>query len=444
MTMASVGAKLLVLLDVALFVCGLVAITWLPLEPKGDAAARYRTLNEYLETGHANNSAYSMLGPLLATPLWKLGETPEQKHDLVAYFNVIVFVVAAIYLFVALRPRLGGESTRRFMLLLLFATAFPHELQNFNNEVLSALALGGGLLALFSLRRVSRVAGTVWIAIASANMPGIVVGASLGTVSIIQWTKKLRFVAVPALCAAFIMAEAWWRRGSPTTSGYEDNAGFKTVMPYSGLPGFSYPFALGAISILFSFGKGLLFFYPGMFLPIRRWLRSEEMRQLHRCWICVVLGLILVYSRWWSWYGGSCWGPRFFLFAALPASLTLAMWTRSARSIPSALGACAITAWCLWVGYAGLVFENSDLDLCWAKHYRLESFCWYMPEFSPLVRPFITARELQEWEYNTLYLFCAVYLRITLPRWRQLITETTRVLVATFVQVGVWRHEPNS
>jgi hypothetical protein len=237
------------------------------------------------------------------------------------------------------------------------------------------------------------------------------------------------------------MGEAWWRRGSPMLSGYENNAGFKTALPYSGLPGFSYPFALGVISILFSYGKGLLFFYPGVFLPVRRWLRSVEMMQVYRSWLCVVVGLVLVYSRWWSWYGGYCWGPRFFLFAAMPACFALAHWSQSARTIFSALSACAITAWCLWVGFSGLVFALSDLGLCSDNNYRLESFCWYVPEFSPLIRPFITARELVEWEYNTLFLFCAVYLRITFRLWLQLITRSLQALLAAPAQVGAWLRE---
>ena len=45
-------------------------------------------------------------------------------------------------------------------------------------------------------------------------------------------------------------------------------------MPYSGRQGFSYPFFLGLISILFSFGKGLIWFSPGLLLPVRRALKT--------------------------------------------------------------------------------------------------------------------------------------------------------------------------
>src|SRR2546430_10361340 len=35
-------------------------------------------------------------------------------------------------------------------------------------------------------------------------------------------------------------------------------------------------------------------------------------------------GIVLVYGTWWAWYGGFTWGPRFLIFASLPASLLLA------------------------------------------------------------------------------------------------------------------------
>ena len=41
--------------------------------------------------------------------------------------------------------------------------------------------------------------------------------------------------------------------------------GFRTALPYSGQPGFSYPFFFGVLSVLFAFGRGLVFFAPGLF-----------------------------------------------------------------------------------------------------------------------------------------------------------------------------------
>jgi hypothetical protein len=43
----------------------------------------------------------------------------------------------------------------------------------------------------------------------------------------------------------------------------------------------------------------------------------------------------------------------------------------------------------VWVGVSGAAFNLSGLDDCLANGYALEHLCWYVPEYSPLVRPFV-------------------------------------------------------
>jgi hypothetical protein len=40
------------------------------------------------------------------------------------------------------------------------------------------------------------------------------------------------------------------------------------------------------------------------------------------------------------------------------------------------------------------VFGTAGLDLCWAQNYQVEVLCWYVPEFSPLVRPLLDSPAL--------------------------------------------------
>ena len=93
----------------------------------------------------------------------------------------------------------------------------------------------------------------------------------------------------------------------------------------------------GLLSILFSFGKGLIFFVPGLLLPVRGLLRKAapdlqlDIYGIYLLWVAFVVGLILVYSPWWAWYGGWFWGPRFFLFACIPASFAIALRLLPAR-----------------------------------------------------------------------------------------------------------------
>ena len=96
-------------------------------------------------------------------------------------------------------------------------------------------------------------------------------------------------------------------------TGYEGNHGFKTILPYSGQPGFSYPFVLGILSILFSFGKGIFFFVPGLWL-LYDFKKLKENKPLFEIIVLLLLflgGEILIYSKWWAWYGGFIGGHGF-------------------------------------------------------------------------------------------------------------------------------------
>src|SRR6185436_5776493 len=105
-------------------------------------------------------------------------------------------------------------------------------------------------------------------------------------------------------------------RGGFLTTGYSGDEGFRTVLPFSGRSGFSYPFALGVLSMLLSFGKGILFFAPGLLLVAQaRRLADRKVAALIDAWMLFLVGLVLVYARWWAWYGGWFWGPRFLLIA---------------------------------------------------------------------------------------------------------------------------------
>ncbi len=124
----------------------------------------------------------------------------------------------------------------------------------------------------------------------------------------------------------------------------------------------------------------------------------------------------MAYASWWSWYGGWYWGPRFFLFASVPASWILAKLIHASRKslLLSTVTLCLVT-FSMWVGVNGVVFQQKTLDVCAADNYALESLCWYVPEFSPLLRPFITHDSLQLTDWLTLILFAVIWLYLIIP-----------------------------
>jgi hypothetical protein len=201
-------------------------------------------------------------------------------------------------------------------------------------------------------------------------------------------------------------------------TGYKGDRGPITVLPYSGRPGFSYPFFLGLFSILFSFGKGLFLFAPGLLLPVRRCLAGIKgnLYPAYRLWIWFLIGLILVNAKWYGWHGGTFWGPRAFLFASIPASFALAVWlSRADGGVIARLLTVALLGWSFWVGVNGPVFDLHGLDICWENDYALEPLTWYVPEFSVLFRPFIVPKDLNA-KHITIIAYCAIaFVLLALP-----------------------------
>jgi hypothetical protein len=145
------------------------------------------------------------------------------------------------------------------------------------------------------------------------------------------------------------------------------------------------------LSLVFSFGKGLLFFAPGLLLAFGRGLEAlRSVTQVLVLWMLYLAGMVLVYGSWWAWYGGFTWGPRFLTFASLPAALLLAAQVRRPpRAVLALTVVLAALLLAAWVGIDGQTFGRFAQTSCAANDYFLESFCWYVPEFSVLWTPFV-------------------------------------------------------
>jgi hypothetical protein len=375
----------------ALLAGGLVVLFFLlPHGLAGDDLTRFDDIERLLHHGDLSESRFSLVMPLVSAPFLLLGEVVASPEWWAARFNVIVVAVGLVVAFPLLRTRIDERLFRQFALVLLFASLLTNRLRDYNAEVLTATLIAIGIVLITSRRHV--VAGWIAVVVAVVNTPAAIVG--LGFLAAAEALRERRFRPLLwiAVAAGSFMLEAWIRRGGPLTTGYAGDHGVKTVLPYSGRPGFSYPLLFGLLSILFSFGRGLVFFTPGLLLWLqartRRLVGNE--RRLIVAMLLFVLGLIVVYAKWWAWYGGLSWGPRFFVFAAVPASALLAVRLRhpggSASAILLVLGVLTLSA---WVAVSGVVTDLSELGFCAQDEYALESLCWYTPEYSPLWRPMV-------------------------------------------------------
>ena len=96
------------------------------------------------------------------------------------------------------------------------------------------------------------------------------------------------------------------RFDSLATSGYSNQS-------------FSNPMLRGLYGLTFSPGRGVFVYAPLLLVAIAIVpLQRGSARVLGLGAVAMLVLRLLLYSRWWSWYGGDSWGPRF-MVPVLPA-----------------------------------------------------------------------------------------------------------------------------
>ncbi|HLK41403.1 MAG TPA: hypothetical protein VKU41_31855 [Polyangiaceae bacterium] len=364
---------------------GVVCLLAIPHDVRGDGWPRFEAIDGWLRHGVLHSPRYSVVGPVFAIPLYLLGLALGSPASACAWFNVVLLLLFLLLVWRELRSRVSPAALRALLLLLVFASMFPSHVQFFYGEVLTTVTVSLGILL---LSRRSARAGFAWIGLGALNTPASLLGVALVAGAYARSARRLRYLLVPVLLFALSRLEGRLTRGSWWATGYEgDGGGPPSVLPYEGLPGFSYPLAFGVLSLLLSFGKGLFFFAPGILFGVRS---PPSLRRAQHLLLLFVVGLVLAYARWWSWQGGWFWGPRFLLIASVPSALALALALEHPRRHPLPYNAALLGATVLafWVGVNGLVFDTTGLGFC-EKARTLEALCLYVPELSVLWHPFV-------------------------------------------------------
>ena len=403
-----------------LIVAGLGVLFFLiPHSVGGDGQVRFQELDMLLKDGRRPTMSFSIWGPLFSTPLYYLGKWIQTPKWWCSRFNALLLALGLLVLHRLLKRRAERSLVSAFFLILLAGSMFPNHLRFYFGEVFTAVWVAVGTVALAGGKPFW---GWTAIVLGVLNTPAALPALGLVALQRTFLEKRLRNLLPLVMAFLLILLENGYRRGAFWVTGYEDNAGAATILPYSGMPGFSYPFFFGLLSILLSFGKGIVFFAPGMFLSLKQWRfrLGDTLYASYKMWILLVLGLVLVYAKWWSWYGGFFWGPRFFLLASLPASLVLAARLRFPDpSLKSNLITLLALSLSFWVGINGAVFDQQGLDLCVQNDHALEFLCWYLPEFSVLWRPFVVSPNLGLEQELTVAYGLLVFLHLSLPLFRR-------------------------
>lgn len=109
------------------------------------------------------------------------------------------------------------------------------------------------------------------------------------------------WLGTPVVAAVFVyLSQSYLRTGSWFQVGYADE-------------GWDIPFYVGLYGLLFSLGKGIIFYSPLSLLAAIGWVKLWQ-----RGWkaetilVAALTGVQLAtYASWWAWEGGEIWGPRF-------------------------------------------------------------------------------------------------------------------------------------
>lgn len=435
--------------ETALIVLGLLGILLLlPHDTGGDGWVRFTALSAMLTQGKLPDIKYSMVGPFFSIPFWYLGKIYQTPFWWISRYNVFVFGTGLLATYWLLKDRVARGLLRKFFLLLVVASMFSYHLLWYYGEVFTAIFVAVGCVAIVVG---PELAGWCAIILGVVNTPATLLGLILLDAKHMLETRRVRYALAIIVTVALIMLESWIRRGSQLKTGYTDDLGVRTIMPYSGRPGFSNPFFFGLISLLFSFGKGIFFFAPGLLLPIRKTLRKVQEATnvdpfaIYTLWLSFLVGLLLVYSTWWDWSGAWFWGPRFLLFASIPASFALAVRLQW-RDTSLLVNIVTILVLCLsvWVGIDGAIYGDKALwQTCLGNNAYLETpLCYYTPEFSVLWHPFVVHQPLNHKQllYLLYSLFVGVYLLVPLliTTGRQL-TTAAREFGRARLDLRFWR-----
>lgn len=366
-----------------------VLLCWVPTHPAIDDWRRQRALEAFVH-GNGTVMKYSVIMPLVAlVPYW-LARGLGVGSLVYDHFNVLVWVPWSLLV----GARLERLRTSRFavgVVTLTTASMFAPFVTVFNAEAFSLMFVSAGLLVALDAggdRRAARGIGVVLVAIGAANIPVQILAIAVAGCYLWWRHRQVWLLGAAAIAVAVQVGDVLWTTGSFGLTKYPQEWWESPLLPWGRVVEFGYPFLFGVVGILVSLGRGIVWFQPGLFVrtpdaPV------DHVRTWRRLMTVMVVAMIPVYAKWWAWYGGFTFGPRFFLIGAVPAAVAMCDGLVFARRLGHWAVAAALTLWSGWVAIVGvLYFATPRADyLCRLDDFRYEPMCWWVGEYSPLLAP---------------------------------------------------------
>ena len=363
--------------------------------------------------GSPRYSKYGIVQPALGVPLYLVGKAvagagAEGVSANPAFYCHLLnsFVTAATCAALVWILRRQGFTASTTLLVAaaygLATVAWPNA-RWYGSEPLSALLL---LIFIHCLSRIAEQGTRTREAVAAAVAGGALVlhttMAGPLVAGLVVWTAAGRLWRggsrrernawvlagmILALALVALLAYNRARGGSVLRTGYEGDHGFATF-PYSGKPGFSANLLVGLYGNLFSVGRSVFLYSPPALLGVVFFGVLWRVRpRFARLALVAALYYLLVWSKWWAWYGGACWGNRT-LLPVLPLLMpaVAAGWerVRGKGLARPALFAAVLVLGVLVQVPALLVFPGDHYLRVIGPRYENEYRIHFVPHASPL------------------------------------------------------------
>ena len=256
-----------------------------------------------------------VLSGVLATPVYlaaKMFGLPITTTS-IAYLGklaaTIYTALSVAFVFLILKELLSVKSAAFLAVVYAFGTcSWTISSQSLWQHGLSQLFLGIALYCLFKASDNSAFAGYAGaflsLATLARHLSGIIAIIMFIYVVYCYRSQIFRFILFSLPAAAFFFIYHWYYFGSPVSFGSQWVFGK-----------FDAPFFPAVLGLLFSPNRGL-FIFSSFFLfsvvgAIKVWKeKNNKYGLLYRYIIAAVLIYILIVSKWFTWWGGHCYGYR--------------------------------------------------------------------------------------------------------------------------------------
>lgn len=374
----------------AWFSAAMLAFLVLPQTVQGDDAVR-RVMITQLADGIKPETKYSFVQPVVSLPVfWVLDHLRFGIYAL----TLLPVLWMSLWALTVWRVLANGKSPAfaHHVVVLTVSSLAGAYLIGFSSDVFTALAMSGGVIVgLLGKSRLARVAGWGVLTIGAANTPVMLIATALMAAYLVISRRETRYALLPVGVFLLMVVEATAVSGRLDWTRYSngDEHGAVHLLPWGDVHGFGWPLWSGLLAVLFSFGRGLVFYIPTIWNGISR-PSDRTATPEYALWV-VVLALVPLYSMWWAWFGGVSFGPRFFTIAVVPAAMaTASLATRRDRTfLRSVVGAVSVLVG-LWVAIAGAVFGVTTEAFDWCASgggFNNFAVCLYTPEYSGLWAP---------------------------------------------------------